>query len=179
MLTIEDGTCVEGADTFVSLADAEMHFAKFGGYWTGDPSDKEAALRRGALWLSTAINWHGTKPCNANILAWPRSGAKDCYGNKVASDSIPQQIIYAQLYAASVELQTPGALTPSITPGQQVRREKVDVLEVEYMTPLQQGVAPGTYNAERDMRPIFTQINDLIKCFADVNTRKLPWPFVV
>lgn len=162
----------------MSLADAEEHFAKFCGSWSGGPSEKEAALRRAALWLSSAIDWNGSKTCNANMLAWPRTGARDCSRNIVPSDAIPQQIIYAQLYAASIDLQSPGSLTPSINPGQQVRREKVDVIEVEYMTPLQQGVAPGAFRAE-DLRPVFTQINDLIRCFADLGGRKVPWPFVV
>lgn len=178
-LTIEDGTCVAGADSWVDVATADQFFVDYGGFWEGDTADKEAALRRSALWLSTVIEWHGTKDCGDNLLAWPRSGTSDCGGNAIADDVIPQQVIYAQLYGASIELQSPGALTPPITPGQQVRREKVDVIEVEYMTPLQQGVSPGTYDAEKGLRPIFTQINDLIKCFADVGLNKLPWPFTV
>lgn len=173
----EDGSCVPGADTWVSLADANTHFTKYGGFWTGEDAAKEAALRRAALWLSTAIRWHGKKVCAGSMLAWPRAGTRDCEGNDIPDDVIPHQVVLAQLAAASVELQSPGILTPSITPGQQVAREKVDVVEVQYMTPLQQGFTPKTYDSLVQLRPVLTQVNDLLRCLATVG-KAGPWPFV-
>lgn len=176
-LVIEDGTCVADADSFVSLADADAHFVSYGGFWTGDDPDKEAALRRAALWLSTYIKWHGTKTCTGR-LAWPRSGVSDCEGVAIADNAIPYQVVFAQLAAASLELQSPGALTPNITPGGQVLREKVDVIEVTYMTPEQQGLAKGTVNPIDAQRQVLTQVNDMIRCLASVGPN-VPWPFVV
>lgn len=177
-LTPETGACVLNADTWVTLADANAHFTNYGGYWTGTDALKEAALRRAALWLSTAIRWHGTKSCSGNLLAWPRSGTKDCDGNAIDDDAIPQQVILAQLAAASAELRSPGILTPSITPGAQTKREKVDVIEVEYMTPKDQGFKDGTYDPLTQLRPTLTQINDYIRCLASVG-KAAPHPFVV
>lgn len=177
-LIIEDGTCVPGADSWVSLADATTHFANYGGLWTGDDSSKESALRRAALWLSTGIRWNGSKACSGSMLAWPRTGTADCDGNEIAADAIPQQVIMAQLAAASAELQSPGILTPSITPGQQVRREKVDVIEVEYMTPKDMGSPDGTYDPLTRMRPVLTQVSDYIRCLVSTG-KSSSWPFVV
>lgn len=178
-LIVEDGSCVANADSFIDVANADTHFTNYGGYWTGDTADKEAALRRAALWLSTYIRWHGTKACNDNMMAFPRTGVNDCDGNAIADDVVPQQVIFAQLAAASLELQTPGALTPSITPGQQTKRVKVDVIEEEYMTPKDQGVPDGTYDPISSGRQVLTQINDLLRCMASVPGRQVPWPKVV
>lgn len=178
-LIVEDGSCVAGADSFVSLAGADSHFANYGGFWAGDDPDKESALRRAALWLSTYIVWDGSKACGGNMLAWPRAGVTDCDGNAVADNVVPQQVIFAQLAAASVELQSPGAMTPSVTTGKQTKRVKVDVIEEEYMTPQDMGVPSGTYDPIAASRQVLTQVNDLIKCFATVPGRKVPWPKVV
>lgn len=177
-LIVEDGSCKPGADSWVTLADANAHFANYGGFWDGSDSDKEAALRRAALWMSTSLIWSGTKSCSGNRLAWPRSGTSDCDGNTIPDDAIPDAVVLAQLAAASAELASPGILTPTITPGQQVLREKVDVLEVQYMTPLQQGVAPSTYDATVALRPVMTQISDYLRCLANVG-QPVPWPKVV
>lgn len=101
----------------------------------------------------------------------------DCDGNTIASDEIAQQIIYAQLAAASYELRYPNGLTPSVTAGRQTLKEKVDVIEVTYMTADQQGL--GSTDPIAAQRPVLTQINDLISCFANVGGRKTPWPFTV
>lgn len=175
-LVIEDGSCVTGADSWVTLDDANAHFANYGGYWTGTNDQKEAALRRAALWLSTSFRWNGTKICAVNMLAHPRTGLADCDGNAIADDAIAIQVIYAQLSAASYELRYPNGLTPTISTGKQVLKEKVDVIEVTYMTPQQQGVTSGDPIAAQ--RPVLTQINDLLRCFANTG-KNVPWPFVV
>lgn len=176
-LIVETGAGVPSADSWVSLANAATHFTNYGGFWTGEDAAKEAALRRAALWLSTAIRWNGAKAYAGNILAWPRTGTADCDASEIAGNVIPQAVIMAQLAAASAELQSPGILTPSITPGAQTKREKVDVIEVEYMTPQDMGIPGGTYDPLSQLRPVLTQVNDMIRCFASVG-KAAPWPFV-
>lgn len=178
MLLIEDGTCVAGADSWVDLTDANAYFANYGGFWTGTDELKEAALRRAALWLSTSFRWNGQKTCNVNMLAHPRTGLADCDGNAIPDDEIAQQVIFAQLSAASYELRYPGGLTPAVSTGKQVLKEKVDVMiDVTYMTAEQQGVTKPI-DSIAAQRPVLTQINDLLRCFASVGNN-VPWPFVV
>lgn len=176
MLIVEDGSCVTGADTWISLANADTHFANYGGFWTGTNDQKNQALRRAALWMSTSFRWNGQKVCASSLLAHPRTGLSDCDGNTIPDDEIAQQVIYAQLSAASYELRFPGGLTPSVSVGKQVLKEKVDVIEVTYMTAEQQGLS--SVDPVASMRPVLTQINDLIRCFANIG-KNVPWPFVV
>lgn len=176
-LVVEDGSCVVGADSWISLADANMHFTNYGLFWTGTDAQKEAAMRRAALWLSTSFLWNGQKKCSVNNLAHPRIGLSDCDGNAVMDDEIAGNVILAQLAAASYELRFPGGLTPSVSTGKQVLKEKVDVIEVTYMTAEQQGIS-GPVDAVAAQRPVLTQVNDLLRCFASVGSG-VPWPFVV
>lgn len=173
------GACVPDADSWVSLADANAHFAAYGGAWTGADAQKESALRRAALWLSTSIQWAGKASCSAqSMLAWPRTGVIDCNGHHIEHDAVPMAIRMAQLAAASAELVDPGVLTPTVQIGRMVKREKADVVEVEYMTAKDQGIADGgAYDPIAAMRPALTQVNDLISCLTV--SANVPWPFVV
>ena len=176
-LIVEDGSCVVGADSFVSLADANTYFENYGGFWTGDDPSKEAALRRASAYVSTAFKWLGTLTCGRNqSLAWPRTGVTDCNEYEIPADSVPREVVLATLSAASYELLYPGGLTPSVTAGKQALKEKVDVIEVTYMTPEQQGLSGG--DAVAAQRPVLTQINDLLRCFASFGN-ETPWPLVV
>jgi hypothetical protein len=177
-LIIEDGSCVAGADSFVTLAEADAHFASYGGFWTAtDDARKEAALRRGALWLSTSFSWSGKKTCSVNMLSLPRAGLIDCDGNALPDNTIDPRFKLAQLLAASYELRYPNGLSPSIVLGKQILKEKVDVIEVTYMTADQQ--VAGSGGAISSQRPVLTQVNDLLRCFVTDGSRATSWPFVV
>lgn len=66
-------------------------------------------------------------------LAWPRSGHR-VNGQSVPSDLIPQAWVYASYRAAYLNAVTPGWSTNSEDATRQTRREKVDVIEVEYFS---------------------------------------------
>lgn len=171
-LIVEDGTCVADADSWVSLGQARTIAASYGFTLPDDDDEAETVLRFGALWLSTGYAWKGTKSCTGNMLAWPRTGVTDCDGSTIADDYIPLQIKISQVYAAANR----SVLGPVVVPGQQVKREKVDVIEVEYMTPRDQGVGDGAYNP----RPMLLFVDDLIGCYyVDTSLPAVPWPFVV
>lgn len=175
-LIVEDGTCVADADSWVSLGQARTLAASYGFTLPDDDDEAETVLRFGALWLSNNFHWKGSRACSVSLLAWPRTGVTDCEDAAVADDAIPLQIKIAQVYAAANRT----VLNPIVTPGQQVKREKVDVIEVEYMTPRDQGVADGAYDPSLAARPILSFVDDLIGCFGiDDSQPALPWPFVV
>lgn len=99
-LTIEDGTDVTGADSYVTEAefDAEQ-LALFGTALTGDTATKEAAIRRAYLYMKS--------------LAW-KAGTFPLFGG-----TIPADIKQAQSILARAEQANPQGLQPSVVPGQQ------------------------------------------------------------
>lgn len=67
--------------------------------------------------------------------AWPRTGATDIYGNSIASDLIPNQVVEASYYAAWYESNSPGSLAMITNPSAMVKRQKVDTIEREFFDP--------------------------------------------
>lgn len=178
-IVVEDGTCVAGANAFVS----RQEFIDFGALYypattIPDTEASDGAIVRTSLWLSSYPIWNGAKVCDCvNILAWPRSGVVDCDGCTFDSDSIPEIIKQVTYIGSLAELVSPGALTPTITAGLQVKREKVDVIEVEYMTPSDQNLYKGQ-NPLVSLRPVLTQATDLLRCMASFPGNAVPWPWV-
>ncbi len=64
-------------------------------------------------------------------LAWPRAGHR-VNGQPVPEDLIPPAWINASYRAAWLEASSPGWATGTTDPNRVVKREKVDVIEVEY-----------------------------------------------
>lgn len=179
-LIIENGTCVAGANAFVTRAEFIAFAALYYPATTvPDSTATDGAIVRASLWLSSYPNWEGTKVCDCvSTLAWPRSGVTDCDDCTIASNVIPEVIKQATYIAALAELADPGSLTPTIVPGQQAKREKVDVIEVEYMTPADMLAYKGKANPAVDLRPVLTQVRDLLKCIASFPGNVTPWPWV-
>jgi len=178
-LIVENGTGLPNADAFVSLAEADAYFLNYNSTgWTGTNAQKEQAIRRATLWLSTYIKWNGSRTHGRDqALAWPRSGVTDCESGSIPDNVVPIEVKMAAYIASAYELSNPGGLTPAITPGQQTLSEKVDVIQVTYMTPAQQGIV-GPVDPLVALRPVLTQITDLLGCIAYVG-KAVPWPFVV
>lgn len=174
-LTVEDGTNVAGADAYSSVADCSAWAVLYyGAALAGSPADKEAAIRRAVAYLD-GLKWKGIRTHGRDqSLAWPRDGVTDCEGLAIASDEIPDEVIFAQHTLARVEFLSPGALSPSVSLGGVVKREKVDVIEVEYDTARMQGNA-------QEMRPIITMAMDKIACLLAVQPggRRIPDAVVV
>lgn len=127
MLTVEDGTGVATADSFISLADFRT-FAE--GAMFDAPADDVTAegwLRRAAFSMGP-MGWLGEQ--GGGALAWPRSGVVLRSGEVVAGDTIPRAIVYGQAmlaleqYAASQAAATPGGGAAVVE-----HSVKVDVIE--------------------------------------------------
>lgn len=103
-LTIEDGSGVVGADSYVDATDASAYLADHYtttqlATWTAASSgDKEIHLRNAAQYLSTYYGgrWIGTRANETQGLDWPRTAAADQDGYAIDDDAIPQAIIDAQ-----------------------------------------------------------------------------------
>lgn len=109
-LTIEDGTDVTGADSFITVSECST-FAEnwFGAALAGSTANKEAALRR-AFGYMRSLDW-------ADPDDWPTFGGE-----------IPDAVKDAQAIFARVEFQTTNALQPSVTAGTQKILVGVDSL---------------------------------------------------
>jgi hypothetical protein len=138
MLTVETGAGLADADALVSLAECDAyHAARGAAAWTGDDADKESAIRRATAHLSRSITWTGVRTHGRDqALAWPRAGVVDGEGWGIASDEIPGEIKDACCELALIELATPGALSPVVTPSKAVKRRVIGPIETEYANPL-------------------------------------------
>jgi hypothetical protein len=161
-LEVEDGTGKANADAFVSVEDCDTYCTNRGlSAWTDAPDSppeiKEAAIRRATSYLSNAFRWQGSRTNGrAQALAWPRDGVVDGEGEDIATDEVPREVVDACCEIAAYEIDNPGGLNPAVVLNEQVKREKVGSLEVEY--------AAGVLSAENS-RPVLFVVRDLIGGF--------------
>jgi len=129
-LTVEDGTIVSGADSYVTLAEYQEYGAARG--WTlGDAdADDEKNLRRGFDAINRKWEYIGEKvdPIYQQP-AFPRYIIKDRFEYVVPANEIPWQVKDAQCELAYL---IQGGLDLFETFSGAVKREKIDVIEVEY-----------------------------------------------
>nr|DAE78997.1 MAG TPA: Putative Head Tail Connector Protein [Caudoviricetes sp.] len=126
-LIIEDGTCPEGTNSYVSLAAADAYLVPRGLWPTtpvvmtpgeeGGPSTatpdaemvaaKEAALIRAFDYLNGPLDWVGYKVDWQREPAWPRlsvpvPGTDPCMGQYIPSDVVPRAVVQAQMEIAAL-----------------------------------------------------------------------------
>lgn len=124
MLTVETGSGVAGANTYVSLADAQAFI---------DARELSVTLTDGLLLramdaLST-VRLKGYKTNTGNPLPMPRTSLYDNEGSSIASNVVPQQIINAQIWLAYYIEQ---GNDPSAVSEPAISSETVDVISVDY-----------------------------------------------
>lgn len=150
-LTVEDGTGVENANSYVDLAYARAYATQRTLALPADDAACEALLIKAMDFIESEARgpYKGdqTYP-GVDNLKWPRTGV---YIEDVALDpaKIPATLKKAQCQLA-VELQTLDAL-PTLA-GQIVKREKVDVIETEYAIDYKAGQKP----------PVMTKVDLLL-----------------
>lgn len=82
-------------------------------------------------------------------LAWPRAGHR-VNGQPVPEDLIPPAWVNASYRAAWLEANSPGWATGSADPNRITKREKVDVIEREFMTAADAGGAASAAGIAAD-----------------------------
>ncbi len=96
----------------------------------------------------------------AQILAWPRTGAVDrCAQEPIPEDEIPREIVEAAYVLALAELTAPGGSTPTVVPGEAIKRAKGGSAEVEYFGP-----GDGVKVDPAAMRPVMLEVEGLLCC---------------
>lgn len=138
-IVVEDGTGLSNADSYVSVADADVYLAihHSASTWTALSSgDKETALKKATRYLDNIYGdrWTGRRIEQTMSLDWPRFNSYDEDGWLLDTDIVPQRIkdatVELALRSVSNEL-----ITDLSTPGT-IKREKSKVgpleEEIEY-----------------------------------------------
>ena len=138
-LSLEDGSGVDGADSFIDVDGCNGLATDYYGHsLTHSAADKEAALRRAFVYMG-ALDWKA----DANGLSlWPTFGG-----------TIPHPVKIAQMALARLEVSNVGALAPDVT----LSGKKV-LTGVKGITWQVQG-GPNTVEAAR---PVVTFAMDLL-----------------
>jgi len=124
MLTVETGSGSSSSDSYISVADFESYNAARGYTLAGNA---EQLLLQAMLYVDN-LSFKGWKLTKAQSLQWPRNGVYiDSYA--INTDEIPQQLIDLQ---CEVALSIDAGSDPLANVDRAVKREKVDVIEVEY-----------------------------------------------
>lgn len=124
-IVVEDGTVVSGANSYVTEAELTAFIADRGKSLTGTT----AVLLIQAMDFIEAQNFIGVKSEEDQPLQWPRDWVQ-IDGYYLDDGTIPKELKNAQLATALAIDEGNGPLEDI---PRSVRREKVDVIEVEYM----------------------------------------------
>lgn len=125
-----------GADSYLSLTDANTYWSdRNNSTWSAaSDAEKEKALREATQFIDGAYEFIGETTSTSQVLAWPRVDAEVLRGNFKGvyydSSTIPPQIENACAELALEALST--RLREVQDKGGAVKREKVDVIEIEY-----------------------------------------------
>ncbi len=130
-LIVEDGTGLPNADSYISVADADTHFADRGiTLWaTMQEVEKEQAIRRATDYMEGwySQDWSGSRLTQAQALSWPRQGVK-VDGWYLPTDQVPSLVVKA---CAEVAFRAAGGdLNPDLAA--QVKSETVGPISVTY-----------------------------------------------
>lgn len=127
----ETGAGLSNSNSYASVAQADGYFADRGNTeWAAlTTTEKEQALIKATDFLEATYRsaWKGYRVTATQALSWPRVD--------VTADSfpIPANIVPLAVTYACAELAIRATTTTLLADqGQQVKREKVDVLEIEY-----------------------------------------------
>lgn len=172
-ITVEDGSVVENANSYNSLAAFKAHCDdRARDYSSYSDEAAKAALVRMADYLND-LPWKGVKTGRDNPMAWPRYGTDqggniwnqleypasewvgvlDGDGFYIPTDEVPKEVVNAQCEGAWLIL-TGKDMEPALARGGQIKRQKVDVIETEYFS----GASPTT-----EFKSVMNRIRTLLK----------------
>jgi len=130
-LICEDGSIVAGAESYISVADADTYFtARANAAWDAlADADKEAALRKATDYMTGryGLRWKGDRVSELQALDWPRSSA---YANGFLIDSGSVPVAIQRACAELAVRASADDLAPDV--GAQVKQEVVGPISVTY-----------------------------------------------
>lgn len=151
-LTIEDGSGVAGANSYIDVAEARAYAAARGLTLPAADDEVEALLIKAMDFIEAYRgDFQGLKTAATNPLQWPRSGVI-LDGYPLAENVIPQVLKDAQAQLA-IDAQDMD-LMPTGT-GREVVMEQVDVIQVQYAETGNSNPQPIFTKAEALLKPLF------------------------
>ena len=158
-LTVEDGSGVADANTYITISGANDYFEQFGETaWigtddsgTGAPTDtvKAQALLAAMRYLEY-LPWKGVKYAQSQALEWPRSDVVDRDNRDVDEDVVPSVVARAQCELALRCLPTSTMnIQPDLERGGKVSAESVGSIAV-------------SYHSTAPTRTVITVVDDLL-----------------
>ncbi len=125
-LITETGDGVDGATSYISLAEADSHFTALANTsWTGAVSAaREEALERASLHIDS-YDYPGGVLSLTQGLKWPRTGAYDSDGRRITG--LPHALRTAALELALIFLEKPDGLD-----GRSPVKQKIGPVELTY-----------------------------------------------
>lgn len=124
-IVVEDGTQVSGANSYITEAELTTYATDRGITITGN--NDELIIQ--AMDYIESLEYKGYKLTETQALVWPRGGVL-VDGYYIDTDEIPQLLKDGQAEAC---LAIDAGNSPLADVERQVSKEKVDVIEVEYM----------------------------------------------
>lgn len=151
-LTVEDGSGLASADSYISLAAADVyHLRRVNAAWTGSNDIKMAALRKATDYMGQVyrLGWAGTRVSYTQALDWPRyevpmrdaPGGFGPWQGFYPMDAVPPAVAAACAELA-LKVLVGGDLTPDL--GQAVKSETVGPISTVYQD---YSTASKTYRA--------------------------------
>lgn len=137
MLTLEDGSIVEDADTLALAASVSTYATRYGFSWSpADEQTGEQAILRAMIYIESFEDYlQGERVSALQELSWPRNYVYNKLGTAfLANDAIPGGVVNAVCEAAIAELASPGVLTATVSHSNanvKRTRKKVGQLESE------------------------------------------------
>jgi hypothetical protein len=125
VIIVEDGSIVAGANSYVSESELTTYATDRGITLTGSA---DVLIIKSMDYIESQ-DFIGTKSTQDQPLQWPRNSAY-IDGYLFPSDEIPEELKDAQMATAiSIDM----GVDPLSTVERAVKKEKVDVIEIEYM----------------------------------------------
>lgn len=94
--TVEDGSGVPGANSYVSVEDADdiltLNIHASGGWEALTVDQRQRLLAFASYYLDDRTRWFGKRVSEASGLRWPREGVQDRDGHAIDKDEIPAQL---------------------------------------------------------------------------------------
>lgn len=124
-------TTIGGAssDSYATLAEYQARATAMGWTLSGTDATDEVNLRRAAVALDATYSWLGMRQYQTQALDWPRLVDDLVDDWPLDPDTVPQAVKDAQMEMAFL---IQGGADPLDTYEGGVKREKIDVIEVEY-----------------------------------------------